>query len=519
MWVFAGIAFMLLAAPAAPESAPAQERDLCWFLRRLRTVDHLPILENSHTALSSTWSRAGAISDPNDFKRIEGTRNILLDVDGPGCIHRIFTGRLGSDVAGTRIQIILDSQPEPVFDMTVDEFFDDRAGPLPYPLVFHKTYPGTLFPIPFARHCVVQLVNPERRNWGCFWQVAYTIYPRSTPVRSLNWPLQEAERQELQEVCRTWLDAEAKPPQPPPAWTLERVMQLPAGETARVQLPGCGIVRECRVAVEPAEPEVLRGLRMRLFWDGVAEPSVDVPVGYFFGHADHGCVPAVRFSSLLLGVTEDEAWSRIPMPFSKGAVWSFENRSSRPVSSLRLRLAVESREQLPPDMGRLHATWREKRAAQADAPRYGALNMPVHMVLERPGRGKYVGVLLHVVWPHQKEWWGEGDWLIWTDEDGWPPSYHGTGTEEYFNSGWSAFDRKAVSGYVATRPGHETVYSFHLNDAFQWQRSARVAVETAGWVEGDEIIRREHPIWGSTAWWYATPPQPAGSTPELISPR
>ena len=37
-------------------------------------------------------------------------------------------------------------------------------------------------------------------------------------------------------------------------------------------------------------------------------------------------------------------------------------------------------------------------------------------------------------------------------ETGWPPSYHGTGTEEYFNSGWCKFDRKAVSGYVSVHP-------------------------------------------------------------------
>ncbi|UCD30337.1 MAG: DUF2961 domain-containing protein, partial [Planctomycetota bacterium] len=110
-------------------------------------------------------------------------------------------------------------------------------------------------------------------------------------------------------------------------------------------------------------------------------------------------------------------------------------------------------------------------------------------------------VYLQVHW-NSNNWWGEGDWLIWTDENDWPPSYHGTGSEEYFNSGWGNFDRKAISGYIKMRPGDVCVYSFHLNDAFQFRKNIRVAEET--WV-------KEQPVWGSTAYWYALPAQPANS--------
>ena len=121
--------------------------------------------------------------------------------------------------------------------------------------------------------------------------------------------------------------------------------------------------------------------------------------------------------------------------------------------------------------------------------------------------------MLHVDWPFE-QWWGEGDWIIWSDEDGWPPSYHGTGSEEYFNSGWCQFDRKAVSGFVTLRPGHPMVYSFHLNDAFQFQRSIRVVEEQMGNGLGNDIILRQHPLWSSTAYWYALPAHPAESRSE-----
>jgi hypothetical protein len=90
-------------------------------------------------------------------------------------------------------------------------------------------------------------------------------------------------------------------------------------------------------------------------------------------------------------------------------------------------------------------------------------------------------------------------------------SDHGTGSEKYFNSGWCRFDRKAVSGFVTLRPGHPTVYSFHLNDAFQFQRNVRVLEEQMGWGPGEKTIHQRRPLWTTTAYWYADTPQPAGS--------
>jgi hypothetical protein len=93
--------------------------------------------------MSSTWDRSGGNADDADFKRLDKDgRNILLDADGPGCIHRIFVGSLFPALAKTRIQIFLDRAERPVFDMPVKEFFDDEKGPFPYPLVVFKSYPA-----------------------------------------------------------------------------------------------------------------------------------------------------------------------------------------------------------------------------------------------------------------------------------------------------------------------------------------------------------------------------------------
>jgi hypothetical protein len=538
---------IVLPVPVAVAEDRQSVRDLSFFLSRLRTVDHLPELEASHTAMSSTWDRSGGNADGTDFKKVvqpsaDGPgRNILLDTAGPGCIHRIFVGVLTEQQAGTRIQIILDRSPRPTFDIPILEFFNDSTGPFPYPLVFHKSYPGTLVPIPFEKHCLVQLINerfgePDWKNaaWSNYWQVTYTRYPDSVKVKSLVWPLGETDAKQVAATADAWLAAESKPPAEPARWTIDRSAAVEPGQSVNIDLPGAGVIRQMRVGIEPATPEVLRGTTMQIRWDGAAEPSVDVPLGHFFGHAysGHGRwftskaavlgrkplkdLPYVdyssAFNSLLLGVTDGDAYSRFPMPFSNGATLTIANRSGNRMKSLRVRLDVERLERIPADCGRFHATWTEAPAATSNTPVFGPKKVPCKVVLEKAGRGKYVGVMLTVDWPYETGyWWGEGDWLIWTDEDGWPPSYHGTGSEEYFNSGWCQFDRKAVSGFVTLRPGHPTVYSFHLNDAFQFQRNVRVAEEQMGYGPGEKVIRERHPLWTSTAFWYASPAQPAGS--------
>jgi len=481
-------------------------RDFTYFMTRLHTVDHLCELDDSHTAMSSTWDRTGGNKDGTDFKRIEGKNNILLDVDGPGCIHRIFTGRLGKDVAGTRIRIILDNNKEPLFDMPVVRFFDYQNGPIQYPLVFHKTYPGTLLPIPFAKHCKVMLINEKANNWGNYWQITWTRYADDANVKSLIWPLNDREKAAMYKTAYKWLTAESTAPLPPSKWTIDEKFALTKGQKHEIRIPGCGIIREMRAKVWPRNARFVKNIRMQIFWDGSDQPSVDLPIGYFFGNGDYGHTHTTHYSSLVLGVLFNSvAYTRFPMPFSKGAVLRFENRGHANAKEVTIQLDVEKCKSLPPDFGRFHTTWTEKRANSPDSPKFNG--NPVHMVLDRNGfQGKYVGVLLQVHWP-TFAWWGEGDWLIWSDENGWPPSYHGTGSEEYFNSGWGSFDRKAISGYIKMRPHDVCVYSFHFNDAFQFRNNIRVAEET--WV-------KENPIWGSTAYWYALTAQPANSRPDLI---
>ena len=113
------------------------------------------------------------------------------------------------------------------------------------------------------------------------------------------------------------------------------------------------------------------------------------------------------YNSLLLGVTSKEAYSRFPMPFASGATLTIQNRSGTRIGNLRLRLDVERLAQLPTDWGRFHATWTESPAATDKSPVTGPKNVPVKVVLQKEGRGKYVGVMLTVDWPYEADSGGE----------------------------------------------------------------------------------------------------------------
>jgi hypothetical protein len=226
----------------------AATKNLIYFLHQLYTVDNLPVLEDSHTYISSTWDTTGGNSDGDCFKNLQGTINILLDVDGPGCIHRIFTGVTYGfiDVSsfGTKIQVFIDNNSTPIYDMDVINFFDDHNGPFPYPLVFEKTYPGIMFPIPFAKHCTIQLVNDKVANWGNYWQVVYTKYSNDANVKSLKLLLSTDEQNELEKACTAWMKAESEHPALPSQWTVEKTISIESHQTGEINFKGIGVIKE-----------------------------------------------------------------------------------------------------------------------------------------------------------------------------------------------------------------------------------------------------------------------------------
>ncbi|GAI02435.1 unnamed protein product, partial [marine sediment metagenome] len=71
-------------------------------------------------------------------------------------------------------------------------------------------------------------------------------------------------------------------------------------------IDGPGIIRHIWMTFSNRTPENLRGYIIRIFWDGLENPSVESPIGDFFGLM-HGRVG--HYSTPYLGVSEGKGFN------------------------------------------------------------------------------------------------------------------------------------------------------------------------------------------------------------------
>jgi len=134
-----------------------------------------------------------------------------------------------------------------------------------------------------------------------------------------------------------------------------------------------------------------------------------------------------------------------------------------------------------------------------------------YVILEAEGHGHYIGCNLSVT-HFQGTWWGEGDEMIFVDGEKWPPSFHGTGGEDYFNHAWgmqkNAFPFSGSILHESDVPGYQVSYRFHLLDPIHFSKSIHVTMEHghANHLADD---------WCSTAYWYQTLPSKPFDVPPV----
>ena len=115
----------------------------------------------------------------------------------------------------------------------------------------------------------------------------------------------------------------------------------------------------------------MRKIILRIFWDGEPTPSVECPLGDFFG-VGHGRVN--HFASLPLNMVtgprvigDNRAAMNcfFPMPFAESARLEVRNFSELPVDHLYFNIDYETYGSLDDRLGRFHAQWRQENPTQA----------------------------------------------------------------------------------------------------------------------------------------------------------
>jgi hypothetical protein len=93
-------------------------------------------------------------------------------------------------------------------------------------------------------------------------------------------------------------------------------INIHAGETAEIMnVEGPGMISRIWITIDSRDPDYLRRITLRMYWDEEAEPSVEVPVGDFFGNA----FEYKHYTSRFLGMSSGGYYCYFPMPFNNSA--------------------------------------------------------------------------------------------------------------------------------------------------------------------------------------------------------
>ncbi|HEV2471817.1 MAG TPA: glycoside hydrolase family 172 protein, partial [Chthonomonadales bacterium] len=264
---------------------------------------------------------------------------------------------------------------------------------------------------------------------------------------------------------------------------------------ADIKGPGC--IVQLRDNITSEEPHHLQLHVLRMYWDGEKTPSVEAPVGDFFGI---GFGFTAMYSSALMcidhtpgGLTDSSAFGAartcyIPMPFAKSARITITNEGKLP-SRHWFEVNYRSYAHAPQNEGYFHAQYR-----QGTPPPTGPFTM-----LEATGRGHLIGCVLSVK-NNDGGWWGEGDEIV--DIDG-KEAMHGTGSEDYFEESYGLHPGAfPYFGVTLLQEPFTTAYRWHVPDPVAFKKSIRFRIEKGN---GEPPFKSGN-FYYSVVYWYQTEP-------------
>lgn len=277
----------------------------------------------------------------------------------------------------------------------------------------------------------------------------------------------------------------------------------PHGLLTLGELNGPGKIVHFWCTIAHQDPNYSRMLVLRIYWDGEQNPSVECPIGDFFGMG-HGVDRP--FTSLPVRVTSDGRGRNCywPMPFRRSARVTVSNDSDKRCDAFYYYLDWQQWPSLPKNTAYFHAMYRQE---------FPCVMGRNYLIADIEGRGHYVGTLQSVVLV-SPGWYGEGDDFFFIDGEK-EPSLRGTGTEDYFCDGWGFREQAGPFYGTPLWEGYDTgdrgtAYRWHIADPVAFKKSLRVEIEHKGsqvFPDGtsDGFIERDD-LMSSVAYWYQTEP-------------
>jgi hypothetical protein len=313
---------------------------------------------------------------------------------------------------------------------------------------------------------------------------------------------------------------------------------MPIGSSSLADLARLreGVRRE---RVSSKDPLVARKVILRMWWEGETQPSVEVPIGDFFG-IGHGIIKNFWSLPLTMSPSDGRGFNCFfPMPFTESATIEVMNETAEDFI-IFFYIDYEAYDHLAGGYGHFHAQWRRENPttgwgdpsrpfrqnrdyAQEVVQTPNLTDVDNYLILEAEGKGHYVGCHLDVdcIAREKNDWYGEGDDMIVIDGEPWPPRLHGTGTEDYFNTAYCPKEEfntpyHGITVYSGTEEwpwkGKNSLYRFHIEDPIYFERSIRVSIEHG---HANNLTNDV----SSTAYWYQTEPHKPYPPPLQVEAR
>ena len=246
---------------------------------------------------------------------------------------------------------------------------------------------------------------------------------------------------------------------------------------------------------------------IRFYWDDEKTPSVECPVGDFFGMGWGVYAPLV---SLPVCVNPGSAFNCYwAMPFRKKCKITMENVNDKDAMTLFYQIDYTLTD-VPADAAYFHAQFR--RNPHNEGSDYTIVD-------GIKGKGHYVGV--YMAWGiNNNGWWGEGEIKFFMDGDKQFPTICGTGTEDYFCGSYN-FDRDGQYREFCTPYAglHQVIrpdgtyksqqrfglYRWHIVDPVRFEKDLKITIQDLGWHHGGRYLPQKSDI-ASVVFWYQSEP-------------
>lgn len=518
MILFTSAAVGLCVATATPSASAAETLSYADLVQRLTGLERLAVLPvpgetcrqwSSYDRASKFDEKSGkyvhwdANGDNAGIIRREGKQEVFAEMQGPGCIWRIWSAM----AMRGHVKIYLDGNPQPVVDLPFADYFDGKHAPFNYPQLSYNLADvgcrgqNLYFPIPYQKSC--KIVADEK--WGGYYHFGYETFPEGTKVPTFSPELVRENAAALKAVNDFFRDNLGTDPagkRQDEQITAVQIQATPGNAAKVAQLAGPQAITAIRVKMSFADRKdqmaALRELALRITWDGRKEPAVWCPLGDFFGTAPG----ENKYKSLPTGMTDDGFYALWYMPFATSALVEVANDGKQD-RKLDFQIVHAPLSRPMAELGHFHCKWHR------DVFPLAKDRFPDWVMLQTTGRGRFCGVMLHV-WNPRGGWWGEGDEKFFVDGEKFPSTF-GTGSEDYFGYAWGdphLFQHPFhCQTMTENNAGHQSLLRWHIVDNVPFQKS----------FEGDleKYFPNKRSLFACTVCWYLSPDgqEPFGPAP------